>query len=90
MFGAGAEPKARGGGHIHRLAYCNPHHPQPIQEHFTAQCLISHITQLEAIVPPTNNAKQSAPKRAMLFGSARCVIPKTIEVKNENSNTVLK
>jgi len=41
-------------------------------------------------VPTTNSAKQSAAKRTIFFGSARCVMPKTMEVKSENSKTALK
>ena len=55
-----------------------------------AQCLISHITQLAAIVPPTNKTKQNAPNRIIIRGSLRCVIPNTTEVNNENSRTALK
>ena len=46
---------------------------------------MKYITQLAATVPPTNNTKQSAPNLTIIFGSARCVMPNTIEVKSENS-----
>ena len=49
--------------------------------------MINHISQLAAIVPPTNNAKQKAPNRIISFGSDRWVIPKTTDVNSENSST---
>ena len=57
---------------------------------FAFQCLISHITQLAAMVPVTNKAKQNAPKRIIMRGSERCVIPKTIDVNSENRRTAEK
>jgi hypothetical protein len=54
------------------------------------QCLISHISQLATIVPPTNNTKQNAPNRIIILGSDRIVIPKTIDVKSEKSSTAPK
>jgi len=54
------------------------------------QCLISHMIQLAAIVPPTKSTKQKAPKRIIVRGSERCVIPKTIEVKRAKSRTAPK
>jgi hypothetical protein len=54
------------------------------------QCLISHITQLAAIVPPTNSTKQNAPNRIIIRGSDRCVIPKTTDVNSENRSTAPK
>ena len=54
------------------------------------QCLISHISQLAAIVPPTNSAKQKAPNRIIIRGSERIVIPNTTEVNKEKSRTAPK
>ena len=48
---------------------------------------MSHISQLAAMVPTTIRAKQKAPKRTILRGSERCVMPKTTEVKNEKIST---
>ena len=42
------------------------------------------------MVPVTNKAKQNAPKRIIMRGSERCVIPKTMEVKSENKRTAEK
>jgi hypothetical protein len=51
---------------------------------------MSHITQLATTVPPTKRAKQKAPKRIIIRGSVRWVIPKTIEVKREKRSTAPK
>lgn len=51
---------------------------------------MSHINQLATMVPPTNRAKQKAANRIIIFGSDRCVIPKTIDVNSENNNTAPK
>jgi hypothetical protein len=48
------------------------------------------MTQLAAMVPPTKRAKQKAPKRTIMRGSVRWVIPKTIEVKREKRRTAPK
>jgi hypothetical protein len=63
---------------------------QELQSMLPLQCLMSHMTQLPTMVPPTNRAKQKAPKRIIIRGSARCVIPKTIEVKREKRSTAPK
>jgi hypothetical protein len=52
--------------------------------------LMKYISQLAAMVPPTNMTKQKAPKRIIILGWARCVIPKTTEAKSEKSRTALK
>ena len=54
------------------------------------QCLMSHMTQLAAMVPPTKRTKQNAPKRIIMRGSARWVMPKTTEVKRAKSRTAPK
>src|SRR5262249_51562038 len=51
------------------------------------QCLISHISQLATMVPPTKRAKQKAPNRIIIRGSERIVIPNTTEVNREKSST---
>jgi len=51
---------------------------------------MAHITQLAAITAPTNNTKQYAPNRTIIFGSALCVIPNTTEVHSANSNMAEK
>ena len=51
---------------------------------------MKYMTQLAAMVPPMNRAKQNAPKRTIMRGSARWVMPKTTDVNSENSNTALK
>jgi hypothetical protein len=51
---------------------------------------MKYISQLSTIEAPTMQAKQKAPKRIIFCGCARCVIPKTTEVKSEKSNTALK
>jgi hypothetical protein len=55
-----------------------------------AQCLMKYISQLMTIVAPTMHANVNAPKRTILRGSARCVMPKTVETKSENNRTALK
>ena len=62
-------------------------HDQPV---LTSQCFIANITQLATITAPTNNTKQNAPNRTIIFGSARCVIPNTTEVHSANSNMAEK
>ena len=47
---------------------------------------MSHMTQLAAMVPPTKRAKQKAPKRTIMLGSERWVMPKTTEVKRETKD----
>ena len=51
---------------------------------------MAYISQLMTMVDPTKMAKQKAPKRIIILGCARCVMPKTIEVKSEKSRTALK
>jgi len=51
---------------------------------------MKYMTQLAAIVPPTKRVKQKAPKRNIILGCARCVIPKTIDVKKAKSSTAVK
>ena len=51
---------------------------------------MSHMTQLAAMVPPTKRAKQKAPKRIIMRGSERWVMPKTTEVKREKRRTAPK
>jgi hypothetical protein len=51
---------------------------------------MSHMTQLAAIVPPTKRAKQNAPKRIIMRGSERWVMPKTTEVQSEKRRTAPK
>ena len=40
---------------------------------------MAHMTQLAAMVPPTKHTKQKAPKRIIIFGSVRWVMPKTTD-----------
>lgn len=51
---------------------------------------IKNITQLAAMVAPTNNAKQYAPYLNMRFGVSRMVMPKTVDAKRANSRTAVK
>ena len=51
---------------------------------------MKYITQLAAIVPPTKRTKQKAPKRIIIRGSARWVMPKTMDVKSAKRMTALK
>ena len=87
-----ARPNAlqREGSPTRRLAIGATSEQIPAPAYRTAQCLINHITQLAAIVPPTNSTKQNAPNRIIIRGSDLCVIPNTTEVNNENSRTALK
>jgi hypothetical protein len=48
------------------------------------------MIQLAATVQPTKSAKHQVPNWTIFLGSARCVIPKTIEVKREKRSTELK
>ena len=52
--------------------------------------MMSHMTQLAAMVPPTKRAKQKAPKRIIIRGSERWVMPKITEVKREKRRTAPK
>ena len=49
-----------------------------------------NMPQLTTIAQARNNPKHIAPKRIIIFGSARCVIPKTIDAKNAYSNSAGK
>jgi hypothetical protein len=42
------------------------------------------------MVPPTKMTKEKRPKRIIILGSARCVMPKTMDVKNAKSRTAQK
>ncbi len=57
---------------------------------FARQCLIAHIPQLARMVPHTNSTKQNAPKRIIMRGSERWVIPNTTDVNSEKSRTAPK
>ena len=52
--------------------------------------MIRNMIQLAAIVPPTKRAKQKAPKRIIMRGSERWVMPKITEVKSEKRRTAPK
>ncbi len=51
---------------------------------------MKYISQLAAMVPPHEDTKQKAPKRIIILGSARCVIPNTIDSQRANTSTALK
>jgi hypothetical protein len=51
---------------------------------------MANMSQLAMITAPTKSPKQYAPKRIIIFGSARIVMPKTTDVKSENRSTALK
>ena len=46
-------------------------------------------SQLAAMTPPANSTKQKTPKRNIIFGCARCVMPKTTDVNSANNRAAL-
>jgi hypothetical protein len=51
---------------------------------------MAHIAQLTIMTAPTKSAKQYAPKRTIILGSARCVMPKTTDVNSAKSSIAEK
>ena len=51
---------------------------------------MKYMSQLAAMVPKVKTAKQKVPKRIIILGWARCVMPKTIEAKKAKTRTAAK